>query len=40
MITLTLAAPKVGLLKPTAKQYIGELYLADIGIPKEVFGKL
>ena len=37
--TLTLAAPKVGLLKPTSKQYVGDLYLADIGIPKEVFEK-
>jgi len=38
--TLTLAAPKVGLLKPASKKYVGELYLADIGIPKEVFEKL
>ena len=38
--TLTLAAPKVGLLKPVSKQYVGDLYLADIGIPKEVFGKI
>lgn len=38
--TLTLAAPKVGLLKPASKQYVGKLYLADIGIPKEIFKKL
>jgi len=38
--TLTLAAPKVGLLKPRAKTYIGKLYLADIGIPKKVFNKI
>jgi len=38
--TLTLATPKVGLLKPASKQYVGDLYLADIGIPKEVFEKL
>ena len=35
--TLTLAAPKVGLLKPAATPYVGQLYLADIGIPKKVF---
>ena len=35
--TLTLAAPKTGLLKPDAKLYTGDLYLADIGIPEEVF---
>lgn len=38
--TLTLAAPKLGLLEQTAKQYVGELYLANIGIPKEVFKKI
>jgi len=37
--TLTLAAPKVGLLIPASKKYVGELYLADIGIPKEVLEK-
>ena len=35
--TLTLAAPKLGLLKQNAGQYVGKLYLANIGIPKEVF---
>ena len=35
--TLTLAAPKVGLMKSIAKSYTGQLYLADIGIPKEIF---
>ncbi len=38
--TLTLAAPKIGLLKNEAKKYIGDLFLADIGIPKEVFEKV
>ncbi|MCH8821720.1 NAD(P)H-hydrate epimerase [Patescibacteria group bacterium] len=38
--TLTLATPKVGLLKPVSKRYVGKLYLADIGIPKEIFKKL
>lgn len=37
LATLTLAAPKVGLMKSVAKSYTGQLYLVDIGIPKEVF---
>jgi NAD(P)H-hydrate epimerase len=35
--TLTLALPKVGLLVPQAKPYVGELYVADIGAPPELF---
>lgn len=35
--TMTLAMPKVGLFKMTASKLIGDLYLADIGIPPEVF---
>ena len=31
--TLTLALPKVGLTAPGAGDYVGELYLADIGVP-------
>lgn len=31
--TLTLALPKTGLLAPSAAPLLGELYLADIGIP-------
>lgn len=38
--TLTLAALKVGFIEPEAKDYLGELFLADIGIPPEVFEKL
>lgn len=38
--TLTLAAPKTGLLRNEAKEYVGDLFLADIGIPQEVFKKL
>ncbi len=38
--TLTLAAPKIGLLKKEAKEYVGDLFLADIGIPPEIFTKL
>ena len=35
--TLTLALPKKGLLVPSAKQFVGELYLADIGVPPELY---
>lgn len=31
--TLTLALPKKGLLHPSAKHFVGDLYLADIGVP-------
>jgi NAD(P)H-hydrate epimerase len=36
-VTLTLALPKVGLLQPGAKPFVGELYLADIGVPPELY---
>ena len=35
--TLTLALPKVGLLASRAKPFVGELYLADIGVPAELY---
>ncbi len=35
--TMTLALPKTGLLAPTAREYVGELYLADIGVPPELY---
>jgi NAD(P)H-hydrate epimerase len=35
--TVTLALPKPGLLAPDAAEHVGRLYLADIGIPAEVF---
>ena len=38
--TLTLALPKVGLLTSQARPYIGELFLADISVPPELYGKL
>ncbi len=38
--TLTLALPKQGLLAPEAKQYVGELYLADISVPPELYAKM
>ena len=36
-LTTTLAVAKPGLLKETAKPYVGELYVADIGVPVEPF---
>jgi len=35
--TLTLALPKTGLLTQQARPYVGELYLADIGVPPELY---
>jgi NAD(P)H-hydrate epimerase len=35
--TLTLALPKKGLLAPTARPFIGDLYLADISVPPELY---
>ena len=35
--TLTLALPKTGLLTLTAKPFVGDLYLADIGVPPELY---
>lgn len=35
--TLTLALPKTGLLAPAAAAYVGELFLADIGVPPELY---
>ncbi|NQV38069.1 MAG: NAD(P)H-hydrate epimerase [Candidatus Marinimicrobia bacterium] len=34
--TMTLALPKIGLVTPEAQKVIGDLYLADIGVPKDV----
>ena len=35
--TLTLALPKTGLRKSGVKEHVGELYLADIGVPPELY---
>ncbi|MGE5597609.1 MAG: NAD(P)H-hydrate epimerase, partial [Hyphomicrobiales bacterium] len=40
MTTLTLDLPKKGLLAPEARSHVGELYLADIGIPLTVHQRL
>lgn len=35
--TMTLALPKRGLADPDAREYVGELYLADIGVPPQLY---
>ncbi len=37
--TLTLAFPKSGLLNKHAKAYVGQLFLADISVPRELYLK-
>lgn len=39
-LTVTLALPKPGLLADDARRFVGELVLADIGIPAEAYGAL
>ena len=38
-ITLTLALPKLGLFKLEAKLFVGELFLADISVPPELYAE-
>jgi NAD(P)H-hydrate epimerase len=38
--TLTLALPKVGLTRPAAREWIGELYVADISVPDAVYRRI
>jgi NAD(P)H-hydrate epimerase len=38
--TLTLALPKIGLLSESARQFVGEVYLADISVPPELYRKM
>jgi NAD(P)H-hydrate epimerase len=38
--TMTLALPKTGLVGPTAHQTVGELYLADISVPVELYAQM
>jgi NAD(P)H-hydrate epimerase len=35
--TLTLAMPKLGLAAENAREYVGELFVADIGVPPELY---
>ena len=37
--TMTLALPKEGLRAPGAQEIVGELYLADISVPPELYGR-
>jgi NAD(P)H-hydrate epimerase len=37
-LTVTLALPKAGLLRPEARGAVGQLLLADIGIPAQAYG--
>lgn len=39
-VTVTLAAPKVGLREPIVRPYVGDLYVADIGVPRAVWRRL
>ena len=38
--TMTLALPKQGLLNPKSASYVGELYLADISVPPELYARM
>lgn len=38
--TLTLALPKTGLLAGRARPFVGDLYVADIGVPPELYQRL
>ena len=38
--TITFCLPKKGLLEKSAKDFVGKLYLGDIGVPYEVFEKM
>lgn len=38
--TVTLALPKRGLLEPAAHPYVGDLWLADIGVPMALYPRL
>jgi len=38
--TMTLALPKIGLMSESARPYVGDLYLADISVPPELYRKL
>ena len=38
--TLSLALPKTGLTQPAAREWVGDLYLADISVPAQVYQRL
>jgi len=37
--TLTIALPKKGLAEPAAKELVGDLYLGNIAVPPELYGR-
>ena len=37
--TLTLGFPKLGFLNPESRPYVGDLYLCDISLPREVYAR-
>lgn len=37
--TLTLALPKIGLTKKSATEYVGEVFVADLGITESIFSE-
>jgi NAD(P)H-hydrate epimerase len=39
-VTLTLALPKTGLLRPSAREVVGIIYLTDIGVPPTLFNEI
>jgi NAD(P)H-hydrate epimerase len=38
--TMTLALPKTGLFAAEAGNYVGKIYLADIGVPPELYQRI
>jgi NAD(P)H-hydrate epimerase len=38
--TMTLALPKTGLLTPQAQSFVGDLYVADISVPPELYKRI
>lgn len=38
--TVTFGLPKTGFLNPKARPFVGELYLADISMPKQIYAAL
>lgn len=38
--TITFALPKTGLTRPEAKEYVGNLYVADISVPEKLYEEL
>jgi NAD(P)H-hydrate epimerase len=37
--TLTIALPKKGLAEPAARELVGHLYLGNIAVPPELYGR-